>query len=229
MDRWNFLKISLPKYLENPYINDIVICDENGNDAKIINALYPNNKKIRVFTNEKVLGAFFNKRKVVSLANNEFVCLIDSDNFASVSYFDTWKNYLNGAEPDINTIYSPSKTTKQANHHGFNYSELTGLIINKTNIKNIWKNYNSTECAFNTGNYIISKTLMAKGEPYDLAMAINSKSLDVLYQNYLLFTLADCNLILIPGMEYDHIVHDGSYYIQTSHMVNIPLYNSLYQ
>ena len=31
MDRWNFLKVSLPKYLENPYIDEIVISDENGN------------------------------------------------------------------------------------------------------------------------------------------------------------------------------------------------------
>ncbi len=83
--------------------------------------------------------------------------------------------------------------------------------------------------ACNIGNCIISKTLMAKAEQYDLAMAINSKSLDVLYQNYLLFTLGDCNLVIIPNMEYDHIVHDGSYYKQTSHIVKISLYNSLYE
>ena len=96
-------------------------------------------------------------------------------------------------------------------------------------MKYCWKNYRSTLVACNIGNYIISKTLMIKAEPYDLAMAINSKSLDVLYQNYLLFTLGDCNLVIIPNMEYDHIVHDGSYYSKTSHMVNIPLYNSLYE
>jgi len=229
MDRWDFLKVSLPKYLENPYIDEIVICDENGNDKKMIDSIYPDNQKIRTFKNDNVLGAFFNKRRVVSLAKNEFVCLMDSDNFAPISYFKTWEKYLNGNPPDINTIYSPSKTTRQVNHPGFDFSELNGLIINRENIKYCWKNYRCTQTVFNTGNYIISKTLMNKGEPYDLAMAINSKSLDVLYQNYLLFTLGNCNLILIPNMEYDHIVHNGSYYIQTSHMVNIPLYNSLYQ
>ena len=229
MDRWEFLKVSLPKYLDNPYIDEIIICDENGNDKSIIDSIYADNKKIRTFKNDCVLGAFFNKRRVVSLANNEFVCLMDSDNFAPISYFETWEKYLNGAQPDINTVYSPSKTTKQANHPGFDLSELNNLIINKNNMKYCWKNYRSTLVACNIGNYIISKTLMIKAEPYDLAMAINSKSLDVLYQNYLLFTLGDCNLVIIPNMEYDHIVHDGSYYSKTSHMVNIPLYNSLYE
>ena len=70
---------------------------------------------------------------------------------------------------------------------------------------------------------------MSKSEPYHLEMAIKSKSLDVLYQNYLLLTVGDCNFISIPNMEYDHIVHNGSYYIQTSHMVNIPLYYSLFE
>jgi hypothetical protein len=229
MDRWDFLKVSLPKYLDNPYIDEIIISDENGNDKTIIDNTYANNQKIRTFKNDRVLGAFFNKRRAVSLANNEFVCLMDSDNFAPISYFETWEKYLNGAQPDINTVYSPCKTTKQVNHPGFDHSELNSLIINKSNFKYCWKNYRCTQGAFNTGNFIISKTLMAKGEPYDRAMAVNSKSLDVLYQNYLLFTLGECNFILIPNMEYDHIVHDGSYYNQTSHMVNIPLYNSLYE
>jgi hypothetical protein len=36
IDRWDFLSVNLPKYLANPYINEIIITDENGNDAKKI-------------------------------------------------------------------------------------------------------------------------------------------------------------------------------------------------
>jgi hypothetical protein len=45
-NRWNFLKVNIPKYLENPYINEIVICDENGEDAKMIQETFKDNEKI---------------------------------------------------------------------------------------------------------------------------------------------------------------------------------------
>jgi glycosyltransferase involved in cell wall biosynthesis len=228
MDRWSFLKETIPKYLTNPYINEIIICDENGNDAKLINNTFKDNK-LKVYVNDCKLGAFLNKQRVVSLATNEYVCLMDSDNFAPVSYFEAWYSYLNYNDPDINTIYSPSKTFKQTNHPGHNFTELNGKIITKGNFKTYWRNPSCVIGLYNTGNYILSKTLMSKGEAYDLNMAVNCKALDVMYQNYLLWTNADCKFIVVPEMEYDHPLHDGSYYLQTCHSINTQLFNSLYE
>jgi hypothetical protein len=70
MNRWGFLKNNIPKYLENPYINEIVICDETGEDAALILTHFIN-PKIKVFTNEQRLGGYLNKNKVVSLATND--------------------------------------------------------------------------------------------------------------------------------------------------------------
>ena len=130
MDRWDFLKVSLPQYLTYPYISEIIISDENGHDAEKIRATF-NDSKIRVSINTTRLGPFLNKNKVVSLASNEFVCLIDSDNFAPLSYFEAWEKWLKGAEPDENTIYSPYRTIPQLNHEGFIYKELSGVYIAK--------------------------------------------------------------------------------------------------
>ena len=44
MDRFdNFLSKYLPKYLENEYINEIVITDENGNDIEKIKKEFSDN------------------------------------------------------------------------------------------------------------------------------------------------------------------------------------------
>jgi hypothetical protein len=35
-------------------------------------------------------------------------------------------------------------------------------------------------------------------------------------------------MVVVPGMMYDHIVHDGSYYIQELSMLNVDNFNALY-
>lgn len=69
-NRWKFLQNYIPKYLTNPYIDEIVICDENGEDKKLIETTFPKNSKIRVYQNSAILGPFRNKQKVASLAKN---------------------------------------------------------------------------------------------------------------------------------------------------------------
>ena len=42
-----------------------------------------------------------------------------------------------------------------------------------------------------------------------------SSSCDVIYFNTLLFEQFDLHLHVVPGLEYDHVVHDGSVYLNT--------------
>ena len=44
-----------------------------------------------------------------------------------------------------------------------------------------------------------------------------SPSCDVIYFNTLLFEQLDLHMHIVPNMEYEHVVHNGSTYIQTSH------------
>ena len=46
MDRFDFLKSYLPKYINNNLVREIIICDENGNDYKKIDFL---KKKYRCY------------------------------------------------------------------------------------------------------------------------------------------------------------------------------------
>jgi hypothetical protein len=53
-------------------------------------------------------------------------------------------------------------------------------------------------------------------------------ALDVLFQNYLMLRVGAV-LQLVPNMSYDHIVHDGSYYMQTHKEICVKEFNDLYR
>jgi hypothetical protein len=227
-NRWNFLKINLPKYLENPYIDEIIICDENGDDAKLIQEIYKDNEKIRIFINDKILGAFLNKNKVVELAKNEFVCLMDSDNFAPLSYFEAWNIYTKENGLKENFIYCPSRTIPQPNHQGFDYRKFIGSY----NFEDCKKNFHDIIfiTLLNTGNYIFNKKfyLSSLTDESEKDLEKSCKAFDVLYKNYLLLKKSGI-LIIVSNMEYDHIVHDGSYYTETCNQIDSNKFYNLFK
>jgi len=228
MNRWDFLKVNIPKYLTNPFITEIVITDETGADAAKIRATFTD-PKIRVYVNDSRLGPFLNKYKVVSLANNPFVCLMDSDNFAPLSYFEAWSKWLNGSLPDENTIYSPCRTIPQATHEGFDYRHLGGIYITKNNYKYYWKNIHMAAVLYNTGNYIVSKKMyMTTETDADLKHLETQRSPDVMFKNYFMWKNNNMIMVPVPGMEYNHIVHDASYYMQELWGLNVDNFNALY-
>ena len=231
MDRWGFLKVNIPQYLENPYISEIVISDENGHDAEKIRATFTD-PKIRVSVNTSRLGGFLNKQRVVSLAKNEFVCLMDSDNFAPLSYFEAWAKYLNGAAPSEHTIYSPYRTIPQPDHEGFDYSFAKGITITSSDFKYIWRTIPMSRLLYNTGNFIVPKNLYdTSAVPFRAEFLGKNNGpgpLDVMFQHYLMWTYKSMTLAVVPGMDYHHKVHAGSYYLTESSDANTATFEGLY-
>lgn len=216
IDRFDeFLSKYIPKYLEMDLIDEIVISDENGNDVAKIRDTFPNHPKLRLFVNENRLGPLLNKLKACYFAKNEWIALIDSDNFAGYDYFETAKNYMisNDLFNKKNIIISPSFARPN-----FNYKMFEGIIYTCNDITNeATKRPGSIETCtlMNTGNYIINKYLTNN---LDLSNEQNihmSSSCDVIYLNTLLFEQLDLNFHVVPNMEYDHLCHMGSIYIQT--------------
>jgi len=219
IDRYDsFLSKYLPNYINNDLINEIIITDENGNDIEKITQNLTSNK-LKLFKNEKRLGPFLNKLSACSKASNEWIVLIDSDNFADETYFKTAYEYINNNQLEKNVILAPCFAKPR-----FNYSHLSGLIykkgsfINNKQIENSRLNsyFTSSETLMNTGNYVINKFLIDNLNLKNETENINkSSACDVIYFNTLLFEQLDLHLHVVPNLEYDHVVHDGSVYIQT--------------
>lgn len=69
MDRFDdFLSKYLIDYLDNEYISEIIITDENGNDIEKIKHAFPDNQKLVLIKNNERLGPFLNKIKACSYA-----------------------------------------------------------------------------------------------------------------------------------------------------------------
>ena len=68
----------------------------------------------------------------------------------------------------------------------------------------------------NTGNYILNKSLLTD---INLLNEVNnieySSACDVIYFNTLLFEQFDLNFHVVYGLEYYHVVDDGSIYLKT--------------
>lgn len=220
MDRFDsFLKKNLTEYINNPYINEIVVSDENGNDIKKIKEVFKSPKLVLI-KNEKILGPFLNKINVCKRAKNEWIVLMDSDNFADHNYFAVAKNYItNNIKNEKNIILAPSKAKPK-----FDYSHLAGLIYKNGNFKSnalIEKNkktniHSGSNVLMNTGNYVINKYLINNLNIQNEKKNIDkSSSCDVIYMNTLFFEQLDLNMHVVKDLEYDHVVHDGSIYLKT--------------
>jgi hypothetical protein len=220
MDRYDaFLSSYLFAYLENPLIQEIIITDENGRDIEKIKANF-DDPKLKLFQNDRQLGPLLNKLRAASFAQNEWIVLMDSDNFADDAYFKTAKDYIESinGQPIQNIIVAPSFAKPN-----FNYSHLSGFVFKKGEFKNnrrmeqqlIQSNNYPSSVLMNTGNYVIHKHLInkvdLKGE--DLSQ---SSACDVILLNTILFEQLDLHLHVVKHLEYTHVCHDGSISIKTN-------------
>lgn len=219
MDRYDtFLSKNLPRYLSNPLIGEIIITDENGRDADKIVQNH-NSPKLKVYKNECRHGPFVNKLKAMSLAQHEWIAIIDSDNFADDDYFVRAQDYLSSIEPTEWTILAPSFARPN-----FDFRHLEGKILNKVSAVQLWNDFkteqrNNFHVLMNTGNYIIRRNLIQNinlDREHDNIMM--SPSCDVIFFNTLLFEQFDLEIHVVPGMYYNHVVHPGSIYTLTHQM-----------
>ena len=219
MNRYDiFLSESIPKYLNNPHISEIIICDENGEDYNKIMQNF-NDPKLKVFKNTSQLGCFKNKINVAKKASSQYICIFDSDNFASEDYFIAFKKYVKN-----NTLIDNSIYLTDFARPNFNYKWLIDKNITKDTLKDLWlysKENNlgcsSIEVTLNTMNCILSRNFFEKidiltDEPWcDDCYAYDS----IYFCLYCMFEY-DAKLIVVPDMEYDHRIHSGSHYTEMS-------------
>jgi len=202
-------------FLNKNIIDELVICDENGNDYEKIFSKYKNfftnNSNFKIYKNDNILGVFKNKLKVCSLASNNYIALIDSDNFCNENYFITAKKYIQNNEDKFsnNIILSPSFARPN-----FNYKSFDNSIVTKYDLKEYYYKDNF-QILLNTGNYILNKNIV-NNIHFDNSVMFQITACDVLFFNLLaLQQFEDLQIHVVKDLEYEHVVHSGSIYTNT--------------
>lgn len=226
-DRYDsFLSRYLPQYLQNPYIREIVIACENGNDFMKIQTQYPHHPKLKCIRNPTVLGPMLNKLNVARQATSEWIALIDSDNFADVDYFESAYKYIQQHNHTLprHCILAPSllRTTS------FDFRSLIGKVIRRQDFKG-----NFTGRVFhNVGNYILRKDIYEGLETppeYRQTDPTNPALLnpyDVIQFTTILYETYPELEIHVLDMQYTHVVHNGSVYLQ-EHTRHVQRYSDI--
>lgn len=194
------------KVIDDERISEVVIVDDKSTDKSVRKlqqlATHP---KVKLFLNQQNLGCYKNKRYAISQASNEYVIILDSDNTIDTSYVDC----IFSCVWDHHTILAPDF----ARPH-FDYRQFSGQSITKENVKKFIPTASQTrfDCLINTMNYFVNRDEYLR--VWD--GSIEPWTADTIFQNYN-WLKAGNKIHVVKGMQYDHLVHDGSHYREHVH------------
>jgi hypothetical protein len=217
MDRWDsFLSLQLPKYLNNPLIDCVVVSDENGHDIEsICEAGYSENPKLRLYQNPGVLGVYGNKRQCFLRSPTEWVAVLDSDNSFEANFFEDFLVCV-GRDLDEakNTIYCAGKNVRLDIKTGLiedRTAHFSGIRISRDNWNTVL-NTRGWNFLLNDGNCIWPKAVVKHLPDLPEDQIVGTDSIYAMRQAI----LGGYTLSVEPTMSYVHTVHDRSHWLLNS-------------
>lgn len=224
--------------IDNEFVDEIVVNDDGSKEQEYSNLLniveQLNTNKIKVFKNETNQGAFRNKYETVSKCSNDWIYLLDSDNYP----FETTYNILQNIDINQSTkniCYSPAKLyckkdeevdySTISDYNTFNY-ELIGIEESKDALikRKKWFDW-----FINTGNYFFNKDFYLESlqEPFKnyLKYKLYADTAAAFY-----FILKNGGVFkIVPDLRHNHRLRSDSYWNQCGDesMATVNLYSSM--
>lgn len=207
-NRTELLFESFKHVIDDSRVSEIVIVDDNSDWNLYDEIIYVLKEKpiskVKVYRNQSNIDCYRNKREAISKASNEWVIIFDSDNIITKQYINPLeKLFIAGLNPK--TVYQPSF----AKPH-FNFTKYESFLIDKSNVGKYMVDA-TFSTMLNAMNYFVNRDEYLK--VWD--GSIDPVTSDSIYQN-LNWLKAGNNIYVVPGLEYEHRVHEGSHY-QNNH------------
>lgn len=216
-NRPELLYEAVSPFLSDPRITEIVISDD-ASHMELFNTVYwqyASIDKVRIFRNEVNIDCYRNKAKVLECATSDWCLLLDSDNVFSKEFIDRIENLIMAGLND-KTIYQP----EFARPH-FNFTHLSGVNLHHGNIAELIDKGN-TGTMLNAMNYFVNRHEYLK--VFDPEM--DPVTSDSIYQNYRWLNTGN-SIYVVPGLQYDHRVHEGSHYQKNVRRTPVDLHNTI--
>lgn len=190
--------------IEDERVAEIVISDD-ASDLDLfytLKAAVSSMPKVKLYRNISNQDCFRNKMTAISLCSSEYVCILDSDNKFGRDYLDAIYN----EEWKLEVILAPSFARPI-----FDYRNFSGLTIIKENI-NYFFDEPMFSTALNTMNFFVNRSEYLR--VWD--GSVDPVTADSIWVNYC-WLAAGNKIKIVEGMEYDHLVHSGSHYVNNNH------------
>lgn len=224
MRRWPFLAKNLPIFLNHPFIQKVLVCDETGEDTEaILGSQWANHPKLILKRNETRLGIYYNKRQCIELAPTEWVGVLDSDNFFGEDFFNALQAIWEKEGADSKHFYACGRGLF-LNENGSMSNPIDGfggIRLDKTNWNDIF-NKDKWNYMLNDGNWIVHRSVL-ECLPTDVEDK-NILATDAIYMARR-FVLGGFTYNIREELAYIHTVHNGSSWIQQSDE-NMRIWNS---
>lgn len=201
-NRTELLYEAVSKVLMDERVNEIVISDDCS-QVELYNTVvwqFKSIEKVKIYRNESNVDCYLNKRRAVELATNEWVCIWDSDNIFSKDYIDRIENLIIGGI-NSKTVYQPDF----AKPH-FNFKAYSGKNVTKENVSTFMGDA-TFQTMLNAFNYFVNRSEFLR--VFD--DSVNPVTSDSIFHNYNWLNAGN-SIYVVPGLEYEHRIHDGSHY-----------------
>jgi hypothetical protein len=214
MNRFSFLKESLPVFLDHPGVSEVVVCDETGEDydAILSTPSFYTNKKLRVIKNKKRLGIYKNKCKALSLSTAAHVAVLDSDNHFSEEWIDTILETLQTTGPKTILASAEFRNTNiMTGEVSYPCKEFSDLRLDMHTWNDVFKKPR-WNFLLNDGNWVVPReSILCLPENVESESLLAADAIFML-QNFIKGGYA---IHYVPGLSYLHVVHDGSTWLET--------------
>jgi glycosyltransferase involved in cell wall biosynthesis len=215
MNRFSFLKKSIPGYLDNPNIAAVVICDETGEDVKQIESQsWGKHPKLRLHTNPKRLGIYHNKRKCMEVSPTEWVALLDSDNIFPEEFFETIQDLWSRQSANPSMLYASGDVVRVFMKTGES-EDRTAHFAGKVITKETWNTILQTPAwnfLLNDGNWIGHRSLLEAWPSNIRDEQVRATDAIFVLKNLI---QKGWSYFIVPDLKYIHTVHDGSEWLRT--------------
>ncbi|MDA1120871.1 MAG: glycosyltransferase family 2 protein [Bacteroidetes bacterium] len=190
---------------DDPRITEVVIVDDYSKIEiyESLQRMVLGFEKVKLYRNPFNIGCYHNKRRAVQACTNDWVILLDSDNKLGSDYM----NAINTVYFEPNTLFAPDF----ARPH-FDYTAFKNEVISRENV-NSYLGLKNFDCMINTCNFLVNRAEYLR--VFDTEQ-VEPWTADTLYFNYC-WLKAGNHIKVVEGMQYEHLVHDGSHYKENVH------------
>lgn len=213
-NRTDLLLESFMQVYDDARVEEIIISDDHSDIAMYnqLEDLFTMMPKVRMRRNEKNVDCYQNKLCAVSMASQGYVILFDSDNVLTKSYLDKIYEY----EWNPSVILTPSFAAPN-----FDFRPYEGVMIDRTNVAS-YIDKPMFEVCLNACNYFVNKDSYI--ETWDVFEdPVTSDSIYMASR----WIESGKQIYIVPGLTYNHRVHDGSHYQKNVHRTKVGFHQEL--